>query len=190
LECLTEIIKECVKQNPACQKAVYERYHGYALKIVFRYIYRHERALDVVNDGFVKLFANINVFRCEEEKDAEKLFMGWMKKIMINASIDELRKKNMLPEIGGIPDRIWQTADGHQHADHLLLYKDLIILIKNLPPPYRIVFNMYVIDGYSHNEIAGALGIPIGTSKSNLSRARILLKKSIREMEDPKACTI
>ena len=83
--------------------------------------------------------------------------MGWLKRIMINTAIDELRKNKMLPEIGGILDYVWEITDNNQDADQLLLYKDLIILIKELPPAYHTVFNLYVIDGYNHYEIADLL---------------------------------
>jgi RNA polymerase sigma-70 factor (ECF subfamily) len=90
----------------------------------------------------------------------------------------------MTPEIGGIPEHVWEEADKSQKADQLLLYKELITYVKSLPPTYRIVFNMFVIDGCSHFEIADALGISIGTSKSNLSRARAFLQKLIKEKEE------
>ena len=103
---------------------------------------------------------------------------------------DELRRGSMLPEIGGIPEHVWEIADNSQDADQLLLYKDLIILIKELPPAYRTVFNLYIIDGYTHSEIADLMKIAIGTSKSNLSKARVLLQKSIKKMEEGKLCRI
>ena len=189
MENIVQIIKGCIAGKHKYQRIVYEHYRGYALRIVFRYIYRYEKAVDVVNDGFAKLFTNFARFEPGEDADNEKILMGWLKRIMINASIDELRKGNMLPEIGGIPEYVWDIAD-NQEADHLLLYKDLIVLIKELPSAYRIVFNLYVIDGYTHSEIADLLGLSIGTSKSNLSRARMLLQKTILKMEDAKLCRI
>jgi len=190
LENITQIIKGCISNDHKCQKVVYNRYRGFALKIVFRYIYRYEKAVDVVNDGFVKLFQNFSKFNLGADPDNEKILMGWMKKILINTSIDTLRKGNMSPEIGGIPAEVWEISDYSQDADQLLLYKDLIILIKELPPEYRVVFNLYVIDGYSHSEIADIMKIPIGTSKSTLSRARVLLQKSLKKMEESKLCRI
>lgn len=157
---------------------------------MFRYIYRYERAIDVVNDGFVKVFKNFSGFKAGNEADTEKIVMGWLKRIMINTAIDELRKGKMLPEIGGIPDYVWETVDNSADADQLLLYKDLIILVKELPPAYRTVFNLYVIDGYTHSEIGDLLKIAIGTSKSNLSKARQLLQQNIKKMEEAKLCRI
>lgn len=183
LDNLREIIEACSKNNSASQKLVYERYYGYALKIVFRYVYRYERAVDAVNDGFVKLFRNIDRFVTDDYEHLEQRFMGWMKKIMINVAIDELRRGSMLAEIGGIPDHIWETADKSLSPDQALLYKELVSLVKQLPPAYRAVFNMVVIDGLSHHEVADLLDISVGTSKSNLSRARVLLQKHIKDLE-------
>lgn len=170
------------------QKILYEHYRGYALKISFRYLYRYEKAVDAVNDGFVKLFNNFSNFKLGVDADNEKILMGWLKKIIVNTSIDHLRRASMLPEIGGIPEYVWDVPDTNQHADQVLLYNELIALIKNLPPNYRIVFNLYVIDGFSHVEIADMLNISVGTSKSSLSRARNLLQTSIKKMEDAAIC--
>jgi len=106
-----------------------------------------------------------------------------MKKIMINVAIDELRRSSMLVEIGGIPEHLWETADKTLSPDQALLYKELVSLVKQLPPAYRAVFNMVVIDGLSHHEVADKLNISVGTSKSNLSRARVLLQKHIKDLE-------
>jgi RNA polymerase sigma factor (sigma-70 family) len=176
--------------NHCSQRLLYNRYKGFALKIVFRYIYHYERAIDVVTDGFVKLFRSFDRFEMAAEADNEKILMGWVKKIMVNTAIDELRKQHMMPEIGGIPDHLWELHINSQEADQQLLYKELIILIKELPPAYRLVFNLYVVDGYTHIEIADMLKIPIGTSKSNLSRARVILQKSITKMEEVQLCSI
>ena len=109
---------------------------------------------------------------------------------MINASIDELRKSQMLPEIGGIPEEVWEITNNNNDADKQILYKELVRLIIELPPTYRVVFNLYTIDGYSHTEISAMLNIPEGTSKSNLSRARMMLQKNIKELENEKICRI
>ena len=188
MENIAYIIKGCIEKKHKYQKIIYERYYGYAMKIVFRYVYRYEKAVDVVNDGFVKIFRGFEKFAVADGADIEKMMMGWFKRIFINTAIDELRKANMLPEIGGIPENVWEIKDNSQDADQLLLYKDLIILIKELPPAYRVVFNLYVIDGYKHSEIADMMKISIGTSKSNLSRARVLLQNSIKKMEEAQLC--
>ncbi|MGH2564290.1 MAG: RNA polymerase sigma factor [Ginsengibacter sp.] len=190
LEKTLTIINGCRANDNKYQKILYERCHAYALKIVFRYIYKYEEALEVTNDGFVKFFLRIEKFKCENEADIEKMLAGWIKKIMINTSIDLLRKKMLLPEIGGIPDYVWDIKDKSASADQTTIYKDLIMLVKKLPPAYRIVFNMQVIDGYTHIEIAETLGIPVNTSKSNLLRAKMLMKKYLNQKEALKEWSI
>jgi RNA polymerase sigma-70 factor (ECF subfamily) len=176
---IVELIEGCRNQQAGSQKLLYEQFFGYLLKIAFRYIYNYDSAVDITNDGFVKIFRNINKFRFEEEEFPERLLMGWMKRIIINTSIDALRKRNKDPETSMIPEHVWEQPDNSLGADQLLSYKDLVLLIKNLPPMYRIVFNMYVVDGCTHLEIANKLDISEGTSKSNLSRARAILQKMI-----------
>lgn len=188
MESLTLILNGCLNHDHKYQKLLYERYYGFALKTVFRYIYRYDKAVDVANDGFIKFFNKIDQFKTGSEADAEKMLMAYIKRIMINTAIDELRKTKMTPEIGGIPDHVWEIADKSENAEQMLLYKELIIHIKQLAPQYRAVFNLYVVDGYNHLEIADILNIPVGTSKSSLSRARTLLQNNIKKTEDAALC--
>jgi RNA polymerase sigma factor (sigma-70 family) len=182
LEPLQDLIKGCIDKNQHCQRTLYKRFYGYALKIVFRYIFQYDIAVDVVNDGFVKVFNNFYRFRTNlPEQDLEKLLMGWMKKIMINTAIDELRRNQMVQEHGEIREDIWDLRDKGQTVEQMLLYKDLVCEIKRLPPSYRIVFNMFAIDGYTHQEIANITGISVGTSKSSLSKAKAHLQKYITD---------
>jgi RNA polymerase sigma factor (sigma-70 family) len=190
LESISQIIQGCINKDTRCQRQFYDRYRGFAMKIVFRYVYRYEKAVDVVTDGFIKAFNYFEQFKKEENEDLEKLAMGWLKKIMINCAIDELRKNNMLPEIGGIPDYVWDISDRNNDADQLVLYKDLVSLVKELPPNYRLVFNLYVLDGYNHSRIADVLNISVSTSRSSLTRARALLQNLIKNMEEGKLCRI
>ena len=191
LEPLHAIINGCTQNNPRDQKYLYEKYYGYCLKVVFRYIYRYDKAVDVVNDGFVKIFRSFSRFEYNDSENAEMMLMGWMRTIMIHTAIDQLRKNNFLPEIGDISETIWMHEDKSQTSDRLLLYKELVKEIKKLPPAYRTVFNMYVIDGMTHQEIADVLGISVGTSKSNLSKARVILQKIIKNNDqEVNICTM
>ena len=176
-------IANCIKNDHRDQKALYEKYYGYCLKTVFRYIYHYDKAVDAVNDGFVKIFRNIGKFQYNDVENLEMMLMGWMRTIMVNTAIDFLRKNNFVPEIGDISESVWMQEDRSQSAEQALLYKELIKEIKKLPPAYRAVFNMYVIDGYNHQEIATQLGIAVGTSKSNLSKARVYLQKILKNNE-------
>ena len=190
MESLNRILTGCFNREHKYQKLLYEKYYGFALKTVFRYIYRYDKAVDAVNDGFIKFFTKIEQFKLSSEEDTGKMLMGYIKRIMINTAIDELRRGKMMPEIGGIPDYVWDIPDSSENAEQLILYKELIVLIKELAPQYRSVFNLYVIDGYNHLEIADLLNIPVGTSKSCLSRARILLQNNIKKTEDAVLCRI
>ena len=180
---IRDIISGCAYNDHKYQKKLYERYYGYALKTVFRYIFTYDKAVDVVNDGFVKLFRHFARFEAEDTENIERMLMGWIRRIMINTAIDELRKSNQIPEAGYTSDAVWNETNQGDNADQLLLYKDLMEQVRRLPPMYRTVFNMHVIDGLNHNEIAEALGIAVGTSKSNLWKARQLLQTHLKERE-------
>ena len=190
MEKTEDILKGCRQGDRKSQKILYEKYYEFALKIVFRYIYNYEEATEITNDGFVKFFLKIKNFISDTDGNTEKMLGGWIKRIMVNCAIDLLRKKMLLPEIGGIPDHVWKIESSGASAEQLMVYKELVMLVKKLPPEYRIVFNMYVIDGYKHLEISEALGIPVGTSKSNLTRARALMQTFINQKESLSQCRI
>ena len=174
-----------------CQKHLSEQFYGFAFKVVYRYIYRYDKVADVVNDGFVKVFRNFSVFVCAPGAEPERCLMAWIKRIMVNTAIDELRRAHLMPEIGNLPEGALNEAATSTPADGALLYKELIDEIKKLPPVYRAVFNMYVIDGFTHPEIAGQLGISVGTSKSNLFKAKAFLQKVInKDREQAGICNL
>lgn len=191
MEHLLTIIAGCKALDRRCQRLFYDQYRGYASRIVFRYVYRYQRVTDIVTDGFVKIFNHFPTFEIRDENLCANYIMAWIKKVMIHTAIDELRKNSMLPEIGSIDDHnLWEISDRNDDADRLLLYTELIQLIKDLPPNLRTVFNMSVIDGYSHAEIAEQLNIAEGTSRSSLSRAKVLLQERLKKMENDKKCRI
>jgi RNA polymerase sigma factor (sigma-70 family) len=114
------------------------------------------------------VFHHIEELRYDNVDFPDRILMGWLKRIIINTSIDALRRNRFSPEIEGIPENALEEPDNHQKADEQILYKDLISYVKNLPPQYQIVFNMFAIEGWTHYEIADTLGISVGTSRSNL----------------------
>jgi RNA polymerase sigma factor (sigma-70 family) len=185
---ISDILTGCAHNDARSQKQLYERYYGYALKTVFRYIFKYEKAVDVVNDGFVKLFRHFTQFQANNEDSAERMLMGWIRRIMINNAIDELRRSNAMIESACLPDAVYNDTSASDNADQTLLYKELIEQVGRLPVMYRTVFNMYVIDGLTHNEIAELLGIAVGTSKSNLFKARNLLQTYLKESRTSEIC--
>lgn len=174
----TEVINGCLANHHKYQQILYEQYHSYAFKIVFRYIFRHDKAEDAVNDGFVKLLNNIDKFEVRNHIDVEKLFMAWLKQIMIHTAIDGLRREKK-EEAEPLDENSFCVPEQSANAHEILFYNDLIKEVKELPVPYRLVFNLHVIDGYSHAEIASMLNLPVATSRSHLLRARTLLQKKI-----------
>jgi RNA polymerase sigma factor (sigma-70 family) len=179
LENILDIIDGCSRNDPKCQKWFYEHYFGFGLMTAFRYLHVYEKAVDATNDAFVKIFRNLKNFQNRDPWNYEKMLMGWMKRIVVNSSIDFMRRERPVTEFMPIPEEIWETSISGQTPDRQLMFKELIIQVKKLSPAYRIVFNMHVIDGFSHHEIAKALGISVGTSKSNLSKAKAQLQKFV-----------
>lgn len=174
---LQTILKGCAENDAKCQKLLYENYLSYALKIAFRYVGSYQNAADAANDAFIRIFKGIAKFEIKNKEDLEPMLMGWMRKIVINVSIDYMKKESLISGHKILKENEWLRADNSHDGDNELMYKDLISLIRKLSPAYRVVFNLHVIDGYSHQEIARMLDITPGTSKSNLFKAKAFLQK-------------
>lgn len=188
---LSAIIRGCIVKNSRCQKLIYEQYYGYALKIAFRYSYDYRRATDIVNDGFVKFFSNIGSFIINQGGHSEPALMIWIKRLIVKAAVADLKCNNFLYKAGDIPEEFWQVPGPQQDADMLLKYRKLICHLKSLPPFYGVVYNMYVIDGFSHPEIAAQLNISILKSRSSLCDAKAYLRKLVNCDEESKvACKV
>lgn len=187
---LTNLIEGCIGNEEKCQKVFYEKYLGFILKTVYRYISTYESANEVSNDAFIKIFKSFGKFEYKNATNPEMLLMAWMRRIAVNTAIDYLRvsqaQKRYQPL--AVLDENY-TEKSVVSSDEKMLHKELIELIKKLSPSYRAVFNMYVIDGYTHQEISKALGISVGTSKSNLARARAILQKYlVKDNKDNVLC--
>ncbi|MEL7002024.1 MAG: RNA polymerase sigma factor [Bacteroidota bacterium] len=169
------LIKKCCKQDGQAQKQLYDKYASKMLGLCTRYVRDSDQAEDVMIGGFVKVFQKIDQF------SGQGSFEGWLRRVMVNESLTFIRRnKSMYLEVDiehadYEPD--YSTLSNHLEAE------DLLALVKQLPVGYRTVFNLYAIEGYSHKEIAGQLGVSENTSKSQLSRARALLQKQLMESE-------
>lgn len=166
-----DLIQGSIGGNREIQELLYHRFSTKMYAVCLRYSGNAADAQDLLQEGFIKVFKNLNKFR------GEGSFEGWMRRIFLNTSIEHYRKKiNMLSvtetQEVTIEDKEWNVLDD-------LAEKDIISMIHELSPGYRIVFNMHVIEGYSHKEIADILGINEGTSKSQLARAKGVLKKMV-----------
>lgn len=149
--------------------------------MAFRYMDTYEQAVEVTNDGFVKIFRNFGRFEIRDRDRMEIVMLGWMRRIVINAGIDYRRREKNTPETSELSQTGNEYKDDSLLSDNSLKFKEIICMIRELPPVYRLVFNLHVIEGYSHQEIAKMLGIMVGTSKSNLFKAKANLQKKLAQ---------
>ena len=156
------------------QKAIYDMLSDKMHAVCLRYMGDRESAEDILQDGFVTLFTKLDSY------SGEGAFEGWARKIFVNTALMSLRKKDALKGSEDV-SAAWDITSDEPTAVQSMSYKDLVKLIAGLPPGFRTVFNMYVVEGYSHKEIGEALGISETTSRSQLQRARTLLQSKIKE---------
>jgi len=170
-----EIIDGCIRKDRASQHLLYKEFYSYSLGICKRYSISEFEASDVLNKGFLKIFNNIGLY------DATKPIKAWIGKIMVNTAIDHYRANLRFTGHDDISEYEHNGTEAVVYGQ--MAYKELLLLVQSLSPSYRVVFNMYAIDGYSHDEIAKKLNISVGSSKSNLFKARQKLQDMIRDME-------
>ena len=156
------------------QKAIYDALSGKMFAVCLRYMSDRESAEDVLQDGFVTLFAKLDTY------SGEGSFEGWARKIFVNTALMSLRKNDVLKDSTDV-DTALNVSSDTPTAIQQIGYKELTRMIAELPPGFRTVFNMYVVEGYSHADIASALGISEATSRSQLLRARAMLQAKIKE---------
>ncbi len=170
------LVEGCRKGQRASQKKLYQHFYGFAMSICLRYTSDSDEAQEILNDGFMKVFTKIHTYQ------AERPFIFWLRRIMINTSIDYYRKKPK--DVYSIEiEEVRSISSSEADAISEINEQDLLKLVQDLPPSYRTVFNLYVMDGFKHEEIAQKLGIHVGTSKSNLAKARKHLQKKLEILE-------
>lgn len=179
---LQSLIQGCIELDRNSQKKFYASFYGYALTVCHRYIQDEDDAIEVMHDGFLKIYRELKRFE-PRHNNLEASLKGWMRRIFINTSVDHLRKLKHRFEITSNTDNEQAVAESGQWPADRFSHKELLAMISNLSPAYRTVFNLYVIDGYSHEEIGQILNISAGTSKSNLSKARVNLQKMIAQAQ-------
>ncbi|WP_245119522.1 RNA polymerase sigma factor [Hymenobacter volaticus] len=178
---LTEILTGCQRLEQASQRRLYMLYYSYGLSVCLRYLHDRDAALEAVNDGFMKVFQDLPRFDTSRHTDVSGSLRGWIRKIMVHTAIDRFRANSRHAFQTDLDTVAGSHADGgHSPLDNLS-FEELLQLIGQLTPAYRAVFNMYVIDGYTHEEIATQLGISVGASKSNLFKAREHLKTLLKK---------
>jgi RNA polymerase sigma factor (sigma-70 family) len=166
------LIKRCIAGDRAFQSKLYDLYAPKMLGVCMRYSKNREEAEEILDEGFLRVFTYIRNFR------GSGSFEGWIRKIIVNCALFRYRSKLHLHPVVNL-DTVSYDLAGESDIASNLDAKELLALVQSLPAGYRIVFNLFVFEGYKHREIAGLLGISEGTSKSNLADARAFLQKSL-----------
>ena len=167
-----ELVKGCLSGVPAYQRALYKRYAAKMLTVCLRFVKRREEAEDILQEGFITVFDKLTQFKMQGS------FEGWVRRIMVNKAIENYRKASKVFPVIDI-DEVEDYFVTNESVTSAISSKELMEMIHELPPTYKMVFNLYAFEGMTHKEIAESLGIAEGTSKSNLSDARTLLKKKL-----------
>jgi RNA polymerase sigma factor (sigma-70 family) len=173
---LSILIRGCALNNRESQNRLYNSFYGYAMAICERYTCNQDDATEILNDGFLKVFKAIHRYK-PAYSDEIGSFKGWVKKIIVSTAIDHFRKNKKHQLVGGLRSTVYYLKSESVEALDKVSYDEIIKLIKELPPSYRIALNLFIVEGYSHEDIAKQLGISVGTSKSNLFKARRQLQK-------------
>lgn len=172
---IEELMEGCKAGKRKMQEALYQQTASKMLAVCMRYAKDRMEAEDVLQLGYIKIFQKVGEYR------GDGSFEGWMRRVMVNTAIESYRKNLRTLNVVPIEDAYEQPSTGFDFSR--LGMQDLLKVIQKLSDGYRMVFNMYIIEGYSHKEIAATLGISEGASKSQLSRARAILKEEIIKME-------
>ena len=172
----SDLIKGCIDGNRRMQEELYRRFSPRMYAVCLRYASSSDEAEDILQEGFIKIFKKLDSYR------GDGSFEGWIRRIFVNTAIEHFRRRRYLQPVS---EKEENTIEG-KYLSVLddLAEKDILELIKQLSPGYRTVFNMYVIEGYTHKEIGDMLGISEGTSKSQLSRAKVILQELVKQYID------
>ncbi|MCC5920157.1 MAG: sigma-70 family RNA polymerase sigma factor [Cyclobacteriaceae bacterium] len=170
------LIKGCLKNDRASQFALYKKYAGQLMLVAARYANHQEDAEDILQEAFIKAYDKLDSYQSDSP------IFHWLKKIVVNTALNKIRANyHMYPLVDDHQDK--DQPSGMTNAIEHFYFEDLVKMIQSLPEGCRLVFNLYTIEGYTHVEIAKKLKISTGTSKSQLNRAKALLREMIRESE-------
>ncbi|HNR85028.1 MAG TPA: RNA polymerase sigma factor [Taishania sp.] len=170
------LIKDCLNGNPIAQRKLFEKFAPKMMTVCLRYMKDRQEAEDVLQDGFVKVFQKFHLY--ENSGSLE----GWIRRIIVNTALDQLRKNSKFGYMDDV-DEVGYKIENNSYTFENLVAQDLMKMIDQMPNGYKVVFNMFAIEGYSHKEIGEMLGISENTSKSQYLRARDYLKKQLEKIE-------
>ena len=172
----SDLIRGCLEGDRRMQQELYNRFSPRMYAVCLRYAGNAEEAEDILQEGFIKIYKKLGSYR------GEGSFEGWIRRIFVNTAIEHFRRKTYQQPI---TEQHENSVEGKYLSvlDNLAV-KDVMKLIQDLSPGYRTVFNLYVVEGYTHKEIGDMLGISEGTSKSQLSRAKVILQDMVKKHLD------
>lgn len=173
-----DLIAGCLRGDLKSQKMLYKQYYGFAMAICLRYAENREEAAEILNDGFMKVFTNLASY------SQEKAFRGWIRTILVHTAIDHYRRNSK--HYHALDLVYAENESSYEDALDVISAEEIMAMVQLLPPAYRLVFNLHVIEGFSHPEIAEQLQISEGASKSNLFKARLKLQKMISLSDNEK----
>ena len=168
------LIIECVNGNARAQRLLFDKFARKMFSVCLRYTKNEEQAEDVLQDGFVKVYGKLKDFKSEGSLE------GWIRRIMVNTALDQIRKNNKQLGDTNIDD-VGYKIENNDFIVEKMMAEDLMKMVQAMPDGYKVVFNMFAIEGYSHGEIADTLGISENTSKSQYSRARAYLRERLEK---------
>ncbi|OFY94772.1 MAG: hypothetical protein A3K10_10305 [Bacteroidetes bacterium RIFCSPLOWO2_12_FULL_31_6] len=166
-----QLVKKCLEKDTLAQKHLFDVYSKKMMGVCLRYSRDSDEAQDVLQIGFIKVFEKLDMYNRTGSLE------GWIRKIIVNTALDSIRKNKKFMNDVEIEKVDYQLHNYNEDAVDVLSAQDLLAVIQKMPVGFKTVFNMYVIEGYSHQEIADELNISVNTSKSQLSRARAHLQK-------------
>lgn len=169
-----QLIEGCKARKPLLQKALYEKYSRKMMGVCMRYSNSYEEAQDVLQDGFVKVFEKIGTFQSQGS------FEGWIRRIFVNTALDSIRKNKESKLLADI-DQVGYSLDSGLNIEGEINANEMMAILQKIPAGYRVVFNMFAIEGYSHKEIAEELGVSESTSKTQFLRAKAFLLKALQK---------
>jgi len=170
------LVEGCKNNDRSCQRKVYELLYGKMMTVCRRYCRDRDEATDVLQDGFVKVFEKISLY------NHEGVFEGWVRRIMVNTALDALRKKKnefLSEDVTMFHNEVDESEDESFYSE--IKMEDILKAMEQLSPMYRAVFNLYAIEGLTHQEIAEELSITVGTSKSNYFKAKANMKEQLNK---------
>ncbi len=168
------LVDGCLKSDPKAQELLYRHFYGYAMSVALRYSPSRDEALEVLNDSFLKVFKNL------KKHDRSKSLKAWIRRIVINTALDKIRRNQKYAHDTDLENAQYEQFD--ESVLDKISADEIMEMVQALPDSYRTIFSLYEVEGFTHVEISKLLGIPVGTSKSHLSRAKTKLREMLGKL--------